>query len=93
MFTLILANLLFAAQVDVKEKVSFEMEKGGYLYSAAAVIFSMFCGSKWAEKIEEKKLFRICAIGYLLCGTYLVLSVNDVIRADSFAVFGNAQLI
>ena len=28
LFTLILANLLFAAQVDVKEKVSFEMEKG-----------------------------------------------------------------
>lgn len=93
LFTLILANLLFAAQVDVKEKVSFEMEKGGYLYSAAAVIFSMFFGSKWAEKIEEKKLFRICAVGYLLCGTYLILSVNDVIRADSFAVFGNAQLI
>lgn len=85
---LAITNLRFSTHVtSIREQVSVHdtdlFMTGIFLLGIFVLLYLIF---RYSEKIDEKKLFVICSVIYLILGSYLIININSVLRYDAMSV-------
>lgn len=85
---LTITNLRFSTYVtDVKEWVDVRTTNlflTGISVIGLLVLFYIIL--RFSEKIDERKLFIICAVLYLIAGIYMITNISSLLRYDALAV-------
>lgn len=89
---LTITNLRFSTYVmDVKEWVDVRTTNLFLTGISMICLFTLFYMIlRFSEKIDEKRLFIICSVIYLIAGIYLIMNISSLLRYDALAVHNAA---
>ena len=85
---LTMTNLRFSTYVmNIKEQISIRdtnlFMTAVFLIGIMVLFYVLF---KYSDRIDERKLFLIFTIVYLLAGIYVIVNINSVLRYDALSV-------
>ena len=85
---LTMTNLRFSTYVmNIKEHISIRdtnlFMPAVFLIGIMVLFYVLF---KYSDRIDERKLFLIFTIVYLLAGIYVIVNINSVLRYDALSV-------
>lgn len=85
---LTIKNLRFSTYVmNIKEHISVHNTNLCFIAINLAILLLFFYFIlKYSEHIDERKLFFLCSVIYLIVGIYLIMNINSVLRYDALSV-------